>query len=103
MNPVTYRFSFEPDVSMENIDLTWQMAVYAGEGLFSPAQIELDVQRHRDNAARRLEMTGPAEVMTPLVRVFVSLLIREIGQRKFKAQRLHNGVETSDTRWQESS
>lgn len=96
MHAVTYRFVLARNVSMENVALTWQMAKLAGAGLFSAAQIALDMEFVVDDAARRIEISGPAELANALVRVFVSLLHREIGGRAFKVTRRRGGLEAAE-------
>lgn len=92
MNVGVFRFSFSPDVPLDEAEMTLQLATFAVEGLFGTARVRLDFGYHLDAAHRALLVDGSKEVGATVVQVFAGLLLREFGDDAFRVERVasHN-------------
>lgn len=98
MNAKTFRFEFEPHVSMIDAEQSLHLAMYSVEGLFGPARVRLDASYHCDADARMITVDGGNEVGATIVKVYTGLLLREIGEDGFRVRPVDAAVwEVADT------
>jgi hypothetical protein len=88
MNQNLYRFSFAPEVSMEEIETTMLLALLATEALHGEAQVRLDAGHNLDAEQRACVIDGGTEVGRDLNRLFVGFLRREFGADAFQVERV---------------
>ncbi len=83
-----FRFTFEPDVSLDEAEMTLQLATFAVEGLFGAARLRLEFGYYVDANRHAILADGTTEVGLAVVRVFVALLMREFDEDCFRVERI---------------
>lgn len=96
MTTGTYRFEFDPKVSLLEAEQSLHLAIFAAEGLFGEARVRMEVSYHVDEPHRAIVADGATEVGGAVVRMFTGLLIREFGEEAFKVRR-REAVSSSPT------
>lgn len=82
----TYRFQFEPDVSLTEVEQTLHLALFAVEGLFGEARVRLEASYRLDERGDAILVNGISDVGAAVVKVFVGLLLREFGADAFQVR-----------------
>lgn len=85
-----FRFSFSSDVSVDEVEMTLQLATFAVEGLFGMARVRLEFGYYIDTARRVIVVDGTQEVGAAIVHVFMGLLLREFGEDAFRVERVES-------------
>lgn len=88
MNVDVFRFSISPDVSLDEAEMTLQLATFAAEGLFGTARVRLDFGYHLDPNRHAILVDGTKEAGAAVVKVFAGLLLREFGEDAFRVERI---------------
>jgi len=88
MTARVFRFSFSPDVPLDEAEMTLQVATFAAEGLFGMARVRLDFAYHVDAPRGVLVVDGTHDVGAIVVHLFVGLLLREFGEEAFRVERV---------------
>lgn len=88
MSNEVYSYSFRPDVDMDQVKETLQLATMAVEGLHGRSRIQLDASFQCDLAARKAEVVAGTEVGDAIARIFTALLSTAIGEPAFKVERV---------------
>ncbi len=88
MSVGVFRFSFSPEVPLDEAELTLQLATFAVEGLFGTARVRLDFGYHVDPHRRVITADGSKEAGATVVQVFAGLLLREFGEESFHVERV---------------
>jgi hypothetical protein len=83
-----YRYTFAPDVSMEEVEVSLLLATLGVESLHGEAQVRLDAGHYLDTAQRACVIDGSTEVGRDLNRLFVGFLRREFGADAFAVERV---------------
>ena len=86
MSACVFRFSFSSDVPLDEAEMTLQLATFAAEGLFGMARVRLDFGYHVDAARRVILVDGTQEVGAAVVKLFLGLLLRELGEDAFRVE-----------------
>lgn len=84
-----YRYSFEPSVPLEEIEMTLLLALWCVESLHGESQVRLDASHLLDRARRVCVIDADSTVGLDVNRLFVGLLRREFGEDSFSVERLH--------------
>ena len=84
MSACVFRFSFSSDVPLDEAEMTLQLATFAAEGLFGMARVRLDFGYRVDAARRVILVDGTQEVGAAVVKLFLGLLLRELGEDAFR-------------------
>lgn len=87
MTPAAYRFEINPDVPLEEAELSIRLAMIALEGLFGHAGVSVDARYRLDEPDRAVVVDGSTRVGAALVRVFATLLSREFGDGSYTVRR----------------
>jgi hypothetical protein len=87
-----YRFRFNADLPVDEIEDTLALAVIATEGLHGESQTLLDAGHAYDPAARSCVIDASSDVGRDLNRLFAGFLRREFGPNSFWIERLHRDV-----------
>lgn len=85
-----FRFSLSADVSLDEAEMTLQLATFAAEGLFGTAQVRLDVGYHVDADRRVVLVDGCTDVGATVAQIFTGLLLREFGEDSFRVERVNS-------------
>lgn len=88
MTARVFRFSFLPDVSLDEVEMTLQLATFAAEGLFGMAHVRLEFSYHVDVARHVILADGTHEIGAVVVHLFTGLLLRELGEEAFRVERI---------------
>jgi hypothetical protein len=83
-----FRFSFSSELTIDEAEMTLQLATFAAEGLFSAARVRLDFSYHFDPRRRVIIVDGSNEVGATVVKIFAGLLLREFGDDSFRVDRV---------------
>lgn len=85
-----FRFTFVPDIPLDEAEMTLQLATFAVEGLFGAARVRLDFSYYVDANHHAIFADGTTEVGAAVVRVFTALLLREFDDDSFRVQRVYS-------------
>jgi hypothetical protein len=88
MSTEVYRFEFRSGASAEDAESTLHIAQFAAEGLFGAASVRLQSGYYFDEPRRSLIVDGSNAVAAIVVRIFVGLLLRELGEAAFNVRRV---------------
>ncbi len=88
MDRPVYRFTFSPEVSLEEVEATLVLAFFSAEALHGEAQVRLDGRHTFDAATRQCVIEAGTEVGRTVCRLFTSYLRRELQDDQFRAERL---------------
>ena len=94
MNTNAYRFVFEPQIVLEEAEMTLQLAIFAAEGLFGAARVRLDFGYYVDEPSRTIIVAGTTEVGDTIVKIFTGLALREFGEDAFRTRRIEANQNT---------
>ena len=99
MTAAVYRFSFTEDATLDEAEMTLQLSIFAVEGLFGAARVRLEFSYFRDELNRLILVDGTNEVGSTIVRIFASLLLRELGENAFRVRAVQaNGAPQTEAR-----
>lgn len=82
-----YRYSFPPDVPLEEIEASLLLAVVSAESLHGETQVRLDAAHFLDPDRRACVIDAGTPVGRDLNRLFVGFLRREFGEDAFTVER----------------
>jgi hypothetical protein len=85
-----FRFTFVPDIPLDEAEMTLQLATFAVEGLFGAARVHLDFSYHVDANRHAILADGTTEVGSAVVQVFTALLLREFDDDSFRVERVNS-------------
>jgi len=81
-----YRYTFTPDVPLEDLEASLLLAVLATESLHGEAQVRLDAAHYLDPAKRACVIDAGTPVGRDINRLFVGFLSREFGEDAFRLE-----------------
>src|SRR5262245_15004338 len=93
MSKELYRYSFPPDVPVEDIEATLLLALWGAESLHGESQVRLDATHFLDSDRRACVIDAGAPVGPDVNRLFVGFVRREFGNDGFQVERvdaIHN-------------
>lgn len=85
-----YRYTFQPDVPLEDIEASLLLAVFATESLHGEAQVRLDAAHFLERGSRACVIDGGTPVGRDFNRLFVGFMRREFGEDAFKVERVNS-------------
>lgn len=88
MNGTVYRYVFDPDVSMDEIEASLLLAILAAESLHGESQVRLDAQHAVDAERRTMVIDASCDVGSDINRLFVGFVRREFGEDSFRVESL---------------
>jgi len=84
-----YYYEFAPNVPLEDLENSLQLALLATECLHGVAQTRLDVTIYFDRAQRACVIDAETQVGRDLHKLFAGFLRLEFGADAFRAARVH--------------
>ena len=93
MTKELYRYTFTPDVPLEDLEASLLLAVLATESLHGEAQVRLDAAHYLDPAKRACVIDAGGDVGRDLNRLFVGFVSREFGQDSFGVERVEGHLQ----------
>jgi hypothetical protein len=90
MSKEVYRYTFDPNVSPEDLEASLLLAVLAAECLHGEAQVRLDAAHFFDKDRRACVIDAGTAVGRDLNRLFAGFVTREFGADVFKVERVND-------------
>ena len=84
MSPRTYRYKFNANIAMQQVQEILMLATAAVEGLHGRSRINLDASYRLNEKERICEIEAGNEVGCAIARIFTGLLANGIGEGEFK-------------------
>ncbi len=83
-----YRYVFNEDIEMDEIETSLLLAVVAAESLHGESQVRLDASHYLDPIKRACVIDAATCVGRDVNRLFVGFLRREFGEDIFRVERV---------------
>ena len=87
MNREIYRYDFDSEVPIRDVEESLLLAVLAAESLHGRALVRLDASFQLDPKKRSCVVDAATEVGRAIARIFTGFLTREFGEDAFKVAR----------------
>jgi hypothetical protein len=87
VNKPGYRFAFNPEVSMQDVEDFLLLAVLAAEGLHGQARVRADVAYGIDEAKRACAIDGSTQVGQDVAAIFIGFVQCVFGPGAFRVER----------------
>lgn len=91
MNRELYRYKFDSDVPIRDIEDSLCLAVLTTECLYGRSLIKLDACFCLNRKKRSCVVDAATEVGCTIARIFTGFLSREFGEETFKVERIGDG------------
>jgi hypothetical protein len=88
MTTDVYRITINCAAKVSDAEQTLHLAILAAEGLFGEAQVRMDTAYHLDEPRRVLIIDASTAVGRVVLRMFIALLLHEIGCDAFTIRRV---------------
>lgn len=88
MNRHLYRYTFEPDVPLDEVEATLMLAIVAAECLYGQARVRLDASYTIDTEKRTCIVNASTQVGRNVADLFTGFLLREHGDDGFHVRRI---------------
>jgi hypothetical protein len=89
MSRELYRYTFKPDVPLEDIEASLLLAVLSAESLHGEAEVRLDAAHVFDPERNVCVIDASTPVGQDLNRLFVGFVTREFGADVFEVERVN--------------
>jgi hypothetical protein len=83
-----YRYSFNEDVPLREVEESLLLAVLAVENLYGRSPVRLDATFLLDRKERTCEVNAGTEVGRAIARIFTGFLTQQFGERAFRVERI---------------
>lgn len=83
-----YRYSFRPDVPLEEVEASLLLAIWGTESLYGESQVRLDASHFLDKDRCACVIDARTAVGRDINRLFVGFLSREFGPESFEVERV---------------
>ena len=91
-----YRYEFQSDAPLEEIEEALLLAILATESLHGEAQVRLDAAHYLDPAKHACIIDGSTAVGRDINRLFTGFLAREFGRDAFKVKHVDQAVDEAE-------
>jgi hypothetical protein len=88
MPQLVYRYTFDAEVPIEEVEATLLLAVLAAEGLHGEAEVRLEGSHSCDPERRRCSIDASNAVGRDINRLFVGFIRHEFGAGAFRLERV---------------
>lgn len=88
MSDVLYRYKFQPDVPLDDVEDSLLLAIWATEALHGESQVQLDLGHVLDRESRRIVIDASTRVGKDFNRVLIGFLRREFEPHDFTVERI---------------
>jgi len=93
MTKELYRYEFQPDVPLEEVEASLLLALLATESLHGESQVRLDASHFLDPERRACVIDAGTLVGRDVNRLFVGFLRREFGEHAFGVERVNSAFQ----------
>ena len=91
MSRELYRYTFDPSLSLGDVEASLFLALLAAESLHGRSQVRLDASFTLSRKKRSCVVDGTTEVGRSITRIFTGFLTREFGEETFRVKRVQEG------------
>ena len=88
MTRTVHRFTFEPHVSVEEVEQTLHLALYGAEGLHGAARVRLEARYVVDEKTRTFVVDATTHVGQTVAQLFAGFVLKEYGEDSFHVERV---------------
>ncbi len=88
MNRELYRYNFNSNVPLQEVEESLLLAVLATESLHGRSQVRLDASFCLDTGKRSCVVDAATDVGRAIASIFTGFLTREFGEEAFKVERI---------------
>lgn len=88
MNREIYRYTFNADIPLREIEDSLLLAVLAAESLHGRSPVKLDASFFLETRKRSCVVDSTTEIGQAIARIFTGFLTREFGEDSFKVGRV---------------
>jgi hypothetical protein len=88
MTPTIYRYRFDREVPLSDVEESLLLAVLAAEGLHGAASVDMDSASRLDKDPMRCVIDATTRVGRDIARIFTCFLIHEFGRDAFTVDAL---------------
>jgi hypothetical protein len=88
MTKELYRYKFQPEVPLEEVEASLLLSIIATESLHGESQVRLDASHYLDREQRACVIDAGTPVGRDVNRLFVGFLRREFGEDAFEVERV---------------
>lgn len=92
MTQELYRYAFDAEVPVEEIEASLLLAVFATESLHGESQVRLDAAHYLDPDGRACVIDAGTAVGRDFNRIFVGFVRREFGEESFQVERVDDAA-----------
>jgi len=85
---LVYRYLFDADVALEEVEAAMVLALFGAESLYGASRTRLETAQHLDREKRVLVLDASTPVGSVLAKLFTGFLMRELGPDDFRVERL---------------
>jgi hypothetical protein len=94
MTKTVYRYQFDPDVPVDEIEATLLLALLATQSLHGESRVRLDTSHAFDPDHLCCAIDASNQVGLDLNHLFVGFVTREFGADSFRVERIHEAPRT---------
>jgi len=88
MTRTSYRFTFDRQVSLADVDATMKLSLIAAEGIHGEARLRVAIGYAIEPIHRALRLEGEAPAIDTVVQIFTAFATREFGSDAFSIVRV---------------
>ena len=92
-----YRYRFEKDIPLQDVEESLLLAVLAAECLHGESRVRLDAGYYLDKENRACVVDASTPVGQDISKVFTGFCIREFGQDAFRVERVDAASKSQPT------
>ncbi len=92
-----YRYTFDKDVSFQDVEESLLLAVLAAECLHGESRVRLDAGYYLDKESRACVVGASTPVGQDISKIFTGFCIREFGQDAFRVERVDAASKSQST------
>lgn len=85
-----YRYRFDSEIEIDDVDSTLLLSILATENLHGESQVRLDASHYLDLDTRVCVIDATTAVGRDINRLFTGFLCREYGEDKFQVERVEH-------------
>jgi hypothetical protein len=88
MVKLVYRYLFDTEVALEEVEAAMVLALFGTESLYGAARTRLEAAQYLDREKRLLVLDASTPVGNTLAKLFTGFLMRELGPDDFHVERV---------------
>ena len=82
-----FKYTFTPEINIEEVESTLLLAVYAAEGLHGRSSVSMDMRYYANHEKRYCVVDATTDIGRNVCQIFTEYLTRELGYDSFQVRR----------------